>query len=258
MEGRNMVLAIDVGNTLTNLGFYDNSSLVKEFKLKSDSSFTLDQIESTLINLLSPYKESLFDVEGAIISCVVPILEKKWVNVITKLFNVKPLTLGPKLKTGIAIRTDNPKEVGSDLIADCVGAKAKYKLPAIIVDLGTANKIIALDENATFIGCAIGPGLEISKEALVSNAALLPEVDFSIPKSPIGKNTPDSMNSAFTYGNACLVRGMANLFKKELKQEPSLILTGGYSSFIYPLLSEFTYDPSLLLDGLFHLYSKRK
>lgn len=253
-----MVLAIDVGNTLTNLGFYLDSTLEKEFKLRSDSSFTVDQIESSLINLLSPYKERFFGVSGAIISCVVPILEKKWVNVISKLFNVKPLTMGPRLKTGIAIKTDNPKEVGSDLIADCVGAKAKYKLPAIIVDLGTANKIIAIDENGTFIGCAIGPGLEISKEALVNNAALLPEVDFSIPLSPIGKNTPDSMNSAFTYGNACLARGMASLFKKELKNEPTLILTGGYSIFIHSLLDEFVFDPSLLLDGLIYLYNKRK
>jgi len=226
-----MILAVDIGNSITNLGFYDEKSLISDFKLKSDSNRTLDQLCSDLTNLLKPYGERFSFVSGSIISSVVPILEKKWVNLIKKLYGISPLTLGPKLKTGIAIKTDNPKEVGADLVADCLGAKQKYKLPAIIADLG--------------------------KEAMVKRTASLPEVDFSIPSSPLGKNTIDSMNSALTYGNAMFVKGMCNLFSKQFNEKPTLILTGGCSIFVKPLLPEFNYDPKLLLDGLVSLYLRR-
>ena len=252
-----MILAVDIGNSITNLGFYDEKSLISDFKLKSDSNRTLDQLCSDLTNLLKPYGERFSFVSGSIISSVVPILEKKWVNLIKKLYGISPLTLGPKLKTGIAIKTDNPKEVGADLVTDCLGAKQKYKLPAIIADLGTANKIIAVDKDGSFLGCSIGPGLEIGKEAMVKRTASLPEVDFSIPSSPLGKNTIDSMNSALTYGNAMFVKGMCNLFSKQFNEKPTLILTGGCSIFVKPLLPEFNYDPKLLLDGLVSLYLRR-
>lgn len=253
-----MILAVDVGNSITNLGFYDEKNLIADFKLKSDSNRTIDQLCSDLSNLLKPYDNKFSFISGAIISSVVPILEKKWVNLIKKLYNVSPLTLGPKLKTGIAIKVDNPKEVGADLIADCLGAKEKYKLPAIIADLGTANKIIAVGKDGSFLGCSIGPGLEIGKEAMVKRTAALPEVDFSIPPCPIGKNTIDSMNSALTYGNAMFTKGMCELFSSYFEEKPTLILTGGCSVFVKPLLPEFIYDSKLLLDGLVSLYLRRK
>ena len=251
-----MLLAVDVGNTLTDLGFYEGEALLHLYKIRSDSTKSYEEHIASLTLFLQSIGLDRGSITQGIFSSVVPTLSNIWKRIFVDFFHIRPLSVGPRLSTGLRIDTDNPKEVGADLICDAVSALAKYGPRCIICDLGTATKTILVDEEGAFAGCTIGIGLAVAMHSLVDSTAALPEVGLTIPKKVLGKNTIDSMNSAFTYGTAFELIGLADAIEKEAGYSCKRILTGGYSAYVKDLLPDFIYDKTLLLDGLVYLYGR--
>ncbi len=253
-----MLLTIDVGNTLIDFGFFDENELKAVYKATTKPIRSEDEYRSVLLLALKTVGIDPKEIEDTIISCVVASLTRPFVHIVTSFFGKRPLVLGPRLSSGVELKVDNPSEVGSDLVADSVGAKAKYGSDVFIADLGTASKYIYIDENGSFAGLAIAPGFRISIEALVSGAAALPEVTLLPPKKVIGKNTIDCMNSGIIYGTSYEIMGFLNAFERETGRKLKKILTGGNASYVSSLLPDFTYDPNLLLYGLESIYRRNK
>ena len=252
-----MILCIDIGNTLTNIGlFSDDGKLEKVLNYRSEKIISTEEIYSSLSLMLKAHNVDLDSIKGAMISCVVPSLEIQYKEVLSNQFKLDVYSISNKIKTGLMLNCDNPKEVGADLIADCVGAKNKYGNSCLIVDMGTANKVILLDDKGNFAGCVIAPGLSISINALVDKASALHEVSLETPNRIIGKNTKDSMNSAFTYGTAYSLMSLVDKAEEEAGYKCKRILTGGYSRFLKHLFNGYIYDENLLLEALFDIYKK--
>jgi type III pantothenate kinase len=254
-----MLLAIDVGNTLTKFGLFDGDALKRTFQRETNPKETYDEYKARLDLFLESQRFSLSSVDGVIISCVVPSLKPLLVKLIADTTGLKALTVGPRLKTGMVLKVDNPMEVGSDLVADAVGGLLRHGKALFIADLGTANKFIFIDNTGAFSGLAIGPGLSISMEALVGKTAALPEVSMTIPSKVMGKNTADCMNSGITYGTAFQILGFADAFEKEAGYPLKRIVTGGNASFVKDLLMpNFEVDDDLLLHGLSAIYERNR
>jgi type III pantothenate kinase len=253
-----MLLTIDIGNTLTDLGIFDGEKLISTYKTKSDPEKSYEEYQAIVALYIQAHHITVKDITGSILSSVVPSLARIWTKICTDVFLTKPLVVGPHLKTGLPIKADHPNEVGSDLVADAVGALHKYGPSCVIVDLGTANKVILLDKTGAFSGVAIAPGFKISIDALVEKTAALPEVSLTVPKSVIGKNTEDAMNSGMIYGTGFAVRGLAEAFEKEAGYPLKKILTGGNAPYVKDVLPDFTYDEWILLEGLRDIYVRNQ
>ncbi len=251
-----MIILVDIGNTNIFIGVYQNQKLISTYRTITDKRKSSDDYAIN-IRVFVEHLHVQEPVEGAIISSVVPLLTETIQKALYTLYEVKALIVGPKLKSGIPIRMDNPNEVGADLISVSVGAIKKYGYPLLIVDLGTATKIIAIDQQGAFVGGIIMPGIKISMDALVSKTSQLPEVSLIAPKHVIGKNTFDCMNSGAVYGHVEAIKGVARLMEKELGYPCHYVLTGGYGKILYEHIGlDVTYDENLILDGLLHLYFK--
>ncbi len=253
-----MLLTIDIGNTMTGFQLYEGDTSKYSYRIASKKDMTDSEAISSFSLFLQSESIEKGLVEDAIISSVVPALTGVYQSLCKKLFQVEPKILGPRLKTGVKISTDNPKEVGADLIAAAAGAKQKYGAPCIVADFGTATKVFLLDKEGAFAGCTIGAGIGLQAKSLSTEASLLPEVSLQIPDKILGKNTNDSMNSSLTYGAAFSVRSLADGIEKEAGYPCKRILTGGLSKNVLPLLPEFTYDPSLVCDGLCYIYRRNQ
>lgn len=251
-----MLLAIDIGNTMTNFGVFDNEKIIATYKFETSSVTSKDDAKVKGAGFMMLHKE-VKEIDGVIISSVVPTKTSLYVDMASD-WGVKALTLGPGLKTGLKLKVDYPSEVGADLIADTVGALTKYGPACLVVDLGTANKYILLDKDGAFAGLSIAPGVRISINALVSGAAALPEVNLKAPKNVVGKNTLDCMNSGIIFGTVFEIEGFAKAFEKEAGYSLKKIITGGNSRYVIDNLDGFTYDENLTLFGLAAIYSKRK
>jgi type III pantothenate kinase len=249
-----MLLAIDVGNTLTKFGIFKDGMLVSTFQAETDAKKSYDEYVSKVSLYFESHRFSFSDIGEVIISSVVPSLTRILVRLSEELFKKKALTVGPRLRTGLVLKVDNPAEVGSDLVADAVGGLKRHGKALFIADLGTANKFLFLDKEGAFAGLAIAPGLAISMDALVGKTAALPEVSMNIPAHVMGKNTVDCMNSGITYGTAYLIKGFAEAFEREAGYPLRKILTGGNSVFVKTLLPDFDYDGDLLLYGLEEIF----
>lgn len=244
-----MLLAIDIGNTMTELCVFDEDRLVSSFKIRSETDKSEDEHRLRFLTFLNSLDKDVA-IDSAIICSVVPVLSHVWFALVRKCLKVRARVMGPGLKSGIAIRVDDPSSVGSDLIADAVGALKEYGPACFIADLGTASKFILLDKNGAFAGCVIAPGFGISMESLVDKTSALPEVNAIAPKKVIGKNTIDCMNSGIVYGAVYEINGFAEAFEREAGYPLKRILTGGYGSFVHRHLQDFTYNPTLLMTGL--------
>lgn len=253
-----MILVVDMGNTTICFGVFNGQVLTNKFQVLTDVKKSYDEYHSSISSILSTRKLEKSMFEGAIISSVVPPLNNVLTKLVSDIFGVTPIFVGAGTKTGLAIHIDEPSTLGSDLAAVSVGAINKYNSPAIIVDLGTATKIIALDQKGAFVGCVLFPGLLISVNALVKNTAQLPKISLNRPKKVIGKNSQDSMNSGATYGTACMIKGVVNEVKKELGYDGKVILTGGYAILIKDLLEDYIYDEDLILIGLLFIYRRNE
>ncbi len=252
-----MVLAIDIGNTNVVLGAYENDKLVFSTRLSTDTRLESDQYALQIKGILNLHNLNKNTITGAVLSSVVPQVTHIIENAIKTVCNVNTLMLTHKLKTGIKIKIDSPTEMGLDLVASVIGAKAKNMLPAIIIDMGTATKITAADENGNILGCSIMPGVFISINALTKNASALGGIALKEPKSKltIGTNTVHSMQSGFIYGSACMLDGMVDKFLQEMNLNANIIATGGASTLIVPhCRHKINIMPNIILDGLYQAY----
>jgi len=253
-----MLLTVDVGNTLIAFGVFKESHLVATFKTATDVKKSLDEYVSTIETFIQFRRLDKTKLKGAIISSVVPILTEVIKEAVVSSFGVEVIILTPGLKTGLPILIDHPNELGSDLVADAVGAIAKYGVPLTIVDLGTAIKIMAINDKGAFVGVAFYPGLYVAVDALIGRAAQLSRVSLSRPIKVIGKNTKDSMNAGAIYGTAGLISGLLTRFEEELGYKTKHVLTGGDAIYVKDLLVDFIYDEFLVLDGLRVIFERNE
>lgn len=254
-----MVLAIDIGNTNIVIGKYIEGKLSYVARMMTDSLKSESEYAVILNSILSLDKSGTNDISGAIISSVVPPLTKTIENAIKTLYGVEPLIVGPGIKTGINLQVDNPAQVGADLICACVAAYNKYTTPALIIDMGTATKIMVVDENAVFVGVSIAPGVELSLKALSGGTAQLPQISLDAPSRVIAKNTVECMKSGVIFGNASMLDGMIERIEKELGVSLTLVATGGYANAVIPhCKNKITIDDNLVLDGLYIMYEKNR
>lgn len=252
-----MILAIDMGNTNIVIGCLDDKQTYFEERLSTDKSKTALEYAMGFKTVLELYSISTDDISGAIISSVVPPLLNVITEAVEKILGKKPMVVGPGIKTGLNIRMDNPKTVGSDMIVDAVAAISEYGAPIMIVDMGTATTISVVDKDSIYIGGVIIPGVRVSMEALAANAAQLYRVSLEKPQKAIGKNTIDCMQSGLIMGAAASIDGMIERMQEELGYETKLVATGGLAKVVVPLCkSDIIVDDNLLLKGLKIIYEK--
>lgn len=252
-----MILAIDIGNTDIVIGGFENDSLVFVTNVSTNEKKTEHEYAATLLSVLNLYNVDKESIEGAIISSVVPILNSSVKKAISFVYGVEPLIVGPGIKTGLNIHCDVPSSVGSDLICAAVAAHNLYGSPSLVIDMGTATKMLVVDKTGTFIGVSIMPGINISLKALVDSTAQLPQISLEAPRSVIGKNTVDSMRSGILFGSASMIDGMIDRICEESDSELPVIATGGMSATVIPFCKhKVTLDDHLVLKGLNLIYKK--
>lgn len=254
-----MILAVDIGNTNIVLGGMEGERIVFEARMATDFIKTSDQYCAELKSMLNLFEVDPTTIEGSIVSSVVPPLLNSFKTAIRKLTGKTCLLVGPGIRTGLNIRMDNPSEIGSDLIVAAVAGIAQYGAPLLLVDMGTATTITAIDAEACFVGGCICPGVRISMEALTGRTAQLPGISLDKPQRAIGKNTRDCMRSGIMLGAAAMLDGLLDRMEQELGAPVRVVATGGIARFVLPLCRrEIIYDGSLMLKGLRLLYQKNQ
>lgn len=254
-----MILAVDIGNTNIVLGCIEGTEILKEARMATEVLKTSDQYCAELKGILDLLEIDRNAIEGSIISSVVPPVLNSFKTAIIKLTGKTPLVVGPGIKTGLNILLDNPAMAGGDLIVGAVAALAEYKPPLLVVDMGTATTMIALDAKGNFLGGSIFPGVKISAEALSGKTAQLPAISLEAPKKAIGRNTVDCMRSGLMMGTAAMLDGMIERMEEELGSPATVIATGGIARFVIPMCRrKMIYDKDLLLKGLRILYDNNK
>ncbi len=252
-----MILTIDIGNTNITLGAYEAERLKFTSRLATDPRRTGDQYAIEIADILRLNGEEASSVSGAAISSVVPAVGSAVRQAIVKLFGIEPISIGPGVKTGLNIRIDNPAQLGADMVAGAVAAIAKYPLPCIVFDLGTATTVSVIDEGGAFIGGAIAAGLGTTLNALATGTAQLPFIDLAAPDKVIGTNTVDCMRSGLVVGAAAMLDGMAKRMERELGKKATLVATGGRAGAVISHCErDIIIDDDLLLDGLYIVYKK--
>ena len=254
-----MILTVDIGNTNIVLGGFSDNELKFVARMATDASKTKDEYAAKIRSILTLYNIEKAEVKGAIISSVVPPLNIAGKQAVEQVYNVKPIIVGPGIKTGINLICDDPATIGADLICACVGAHYLYGSPALVIDMGTATKIMILNSDGAFCGVSIIPGVYIGLKALASGTAQLPQISLEAPASVIGRNTVDCMRSGVVFGNASMIDGMIDRFNEESGINLKTIATGGLAETIIPHCKhEITLDKDLVLKGLNILYKKNK
>lgn len=252
-----MILVVDVGNTNIVVGIYEGRQLLHHWRLSTNRSATTDEYGMMMVNLFRHADIRLEQVEGIIISSVVPPLMFVLEQLCLKYLKKTPLVVGPGIKTGLNIRYENPKEVGADRIVNAVAAIELYGSPCIVVDFGTATTFDYIDEGGQYVGGAVAPGIGISTEALYQRAAKLPRIELTKPKSVVGRNTVASMQAGIIYGFAGQVDGIVDRIKQEFGSEPKVIATGGLAELISSESRTIELvDPLLTLQGLQIIYER--
>ncbi len=250
-----MLLVMDVGNTDTVLGVYDGEELVHDWRIRTKADHTVDEYGILIYNLYNASRISSRAVQDIIISCVVPPMLNILEPLCQKYFKVKPLIVGPGVRTGMPIFYDNPKEVGADRIVNAVACFHKYQRSLIIVDFGTATTFDYISPQGEYMGGCIAPGIMISTEALFSRTAKLPRVELTKPKNIIAKDTVSSMQAGIMYGYAGLVDGIVERMKKEAASDPLVVATGGLATIIAPQATSIDrVEKMLTLEGLRLIY----
>ena len=252
-----MLLAIDVGNTNTVLGVFEGKHLRAQWRLSTNRGQTADEYGILIRNLFALDGIPAGDIAGVMIASVVPTLDPLLDEMAANYFHLKAMFLGPGTRTGMAIRYDNPLEVGADRIADAVAAYEKYGGPSIVVDFGTGINFDVVSEKGEYLGGAIAPGIGIAAEALFQRAARLPRVEIREPQKAIGTNTVSSMQSGLFYGAVGAVDGILDRLSAALGGRPKIVATGGQASLI-AAASKYhpPVDPSLTLEGLRIIYER--
>ncbi|MCD1261868.1 type III pantothenate kinase [Paenibacillus athensensis] len=252
-----MILVVDVGNTNIVLGLYEQRTLLHHWRISTNRSATVDEYGMLFHNLFQHSGIAFSQVEGVIISSVVPPLMFVMENLCLQYLKRTPFIVGPGIKTGLNVRVDNPKEVGADRIVNAVAALELYGAPCIIVDFGTATTYDYIDASQQLVGCAIAPGIGISTEALYQKAAKLPRIELVKPKSVVGRNTVAAMQAGIIFGYVAQVDGIVERVKQEFNVTPTVIATGGLSELIASESRTIqVVNPLLTLQGLQIIYEK--
>lgn len=254
-----MILAIDMGNTNIVIGGIDSERTYFVERITTNHEKTALEYAINIKDILEIHQIDKRQVEGAIVSSVVPPLNAAIASAVKKIFGFRPMLVGSGMKTGLNIIMDNPKTVGSDLIVVSVAAIHEHPCPLIVIDMGTATTLCVVDKSGNYIGGVIFPGLNSSLESLSSKTAQLPYINLDIPDKVIGKNTIDCMRSGIMYGNAGMLDGIIDRMEEELGEPATILATGGLSRFVVPLCRhKIIYDETMLLKGLLVLYEKNK
>ncbi len=251
-----MILVIDVGNTNIKYGVYDGDNLLASFRVTSEKKRTADEYGAILTNLLNSSNIKKDDIKGVILSSVIPALNYTICHMCEYFFNLKPLVVGPGIKTGINVRVDNSREVGADRIVNSVAAYKKYGGPCIVIDFGTATTFNVLTEKGMLIGGVISPGIKGSLDSLVMGAAKLPDIELAFPGKVVCTDTVTNMQAGLLYGFAGLVEHIVAKIKAETgRPDTKVIATGGLGEFISQEAACIDIvDRKLTLEGLKMLY----
>lgn len=257
--GECMVLAIDIGNTNIVIGGFDGDELSFVARIATNANKTEDEYATKIRSVLKLHEVEETNVEGAIIASVVPPLNSVMKQALLMAYGIDAIMVGPGMKTGINLHCDNPASVGADLICACVAAHHIYGSPSLVIDMGTATKLMLIDKAGAFCGASIIPGVNIGLKALASGTAQLPQISLEAPKSVIGKNTIDCMRSGVVFGNAAMLDGMIDRYNEEVGEILPVYATGGLSkTIISHCRHEIKHDENLVLKGLHILYKKNK
>lgn len=258
-----MLFACSIENARINLGVFDGDRLVFESSITTDSSKSVDEYAILLRGIFDLYQVALASIDGAIIASVVRPMNAVLIQVIEKLMGIRPLLVGPGVKTGLNIKTDIPSQVGGDIVANAVAAVSQAKGPLVFIDFGTATTLTGINAQGELCGVLICPGVRSSLDALSANAAELPKIALESPKSVLGRNTIDSMTGGIIIGTAAMIDGLLDRIATEWNQTPlTVIATGAYADRIIPYCRSshpVRHEPSLTLKGLrlIHLVNER-
>ena len=251
-----MLLAIDIGNTNIVVGCCDGERICFMERLTTNHTATEMEYAIALNSVLSLKKTNAQLINGAIISSVVPSVTNSIKEAVRKLTGVEALIIGPGIKTGLSIKTDDPAKLGSDLVVDAVAAINEYGAPAIVFDMGTATTISVINSNSEYLGTIIMPGMMISLNAMVSGTSQLPKISLDRPKRLIGTNSADCMKSGILYSTASGMDGMIDRIREEIG-DVKVIATGGLAGTVVPLCkNDIILDDELLIKGLMIIYNK--
>ena len=252
-----MILAVDIGNTNIVLGAIEGERILFLERMATDRSATEMEYLVRIRSVLLFRGIRAEELEGAVLCSVVPIVTMNVRPAVEQLIGKRAVVVGPGIKTGLRINIDNPGALGADRVADAVAAVHHYPVPLITIDMGTATTVGVVDENKTFIGGMIVPGVMVSLNALAGGTAQLPHISLDPPKHAIGRNTVECMQNGIIYHNAAGVDGMIERIEQQLGQKCTVVMTGGLSTVIAPHCKhELILDPELLLKGLVILYHK--
>jgi type III pantothenate kinase len=250
-----MLLVVDVGNTHTVLGLYDEERLVHDFRIETSKGRTSDEYHVLLLNLLELAGVKRSDVRASILASVVPSFNDTVIDAVDRAFDHEIMVVGPGIKTGMPVLYENPREVGADRIVNAVAAYERVKGAAIVVDFGTATTFDCISDKGEYLGGSIAPGMQISASALFSRAARLPRSEIARPPRAIGRNTVHSMQSGIVFGYVGLVDGLVRRLTEEMGGEVTVIATGGLASLIEPESETIEdVDEYLTLEGLRLIY----
>lgn len=255
-----MFYALDVGNTNIKVGVIENDKILTTFRITSKNEHTTDEYGMMLREIPKLQGIDVENIEGAIISSVVPKLMQSLNNALIKYFNIKPIIVGPGIKTGIKLASSNPREVGADRLVDVVAGFEKYGGPLLVIDFGTATTYNLVGADGSFAVGITAPGVRISAKALWEDAAKLPEIEIKKPSSILATETVSSMQAGLIYGQIGATKYIIDQVKKEMGyDELKVVATGGMGGIISPEVDEIDhYDINLTIDGLRILYEKNK
>ena len=246
-----MIFCVDIGNSNIVYGCYDGDRPVFLSRVATDPRRMSDQYAVELHSIFAIHGVRHELVSAAIISSVVPIVTSSISEAVATALGIEPVVVKPAEYTNMRIKLDSPRELGSDLLATAVAARAKYPLPVVIIDMGTATKMTVVSRDGAFLGGAIMPGLRVATDALVERTSLLPGVSLQPPEAAIGTNTSDCMRSGVVLGSAAMLDGMYERMCAELGERASAVITGGLAGVVAPeCRAPLVRDDTLLLDGL--------
>ena len=253
-----MILTVNVSNSNLTLGAWENNAHVFGTSVHTNVSKSADEYASQLHSMLQLYQRSAKDIEGVIVSCVVPAMLATVRKALSHLYEGRIYVVGPGLKTGLSIQTDNPAQMGSDLVCSAVAALAQDKMPCLLIALDTATSLTLLDANGALQGSAIAPGVKISAEALCTRTAQLPQIDLTAKVSTVlGTNSIDSVQAGVVLGHACMLDGMIDRFAALVKGELTCLATGELAPTILPHCTHpIAWRENLVHEGLFLLHKR--